>query len=105
VRSGAGAAELGVLRALGEGRRSLFLRQVLEGALIGACAGAIGAILLALMVPAFNVAIPTRPMEFFLDARAVVSALLGGTLAGAASAAYPAWRFSRMAPSRLLRRQ
>jgi putative ABC transport system permease protein len=105
VRSGARAAELGLLRALGEGRRSLFLRQVLEGTVIGACAGVAGAILLALFVPAFNVVIPTRPMEFFVDARAVVSAVLGGTLAGALSAAYPAWRFSRMAPAILLRRQ
>ncbi|MFL5406584.1 MAG: ABC transporter permease [Myxococcales bacterium] len=105
VRSTARARELGILRALGEGRRSLFLRQVLEGALIGALAGAGGAIVLAVFVPGFNVAIPSRSMEFFFDARGAVSAFAGGTIAGAVAAVYPARRFSRMAPAALLRRQ
>jgi putative ABC transport system permease protein len=105
VRSAARASELGILRALGEGRRSLFLRQLLEGAAIGACAGALGSVVLALFVPGFNFAIPSRPIEFFVDAQAAFSALLGGTLSGALAAAYPAWRFSRMAPAALLRRQ
>jgi len=105
VRSTARARELGILRALGEGRRSLFVRQVLEGALIGACAGAGGAIVLALFVPGFNSAIPSKSMEFYFDARGALSALAGGTIAGALAAMYPAWRFSRMAPAALLRRQ
>jgi putative ABC transport system permease protein len=105
VRSAARARELGILRALGEGRRSLFLRQLLEGALIGACAGAAGSLLLAIFIPAFNLAIQARPMDFFFDARAAGSALLGGTIAGALATVYPAWRFSRLAPATLLRRQ
>jgi len=105
VRSGARAGELGILRAMGESRRSLLIRQLVEAALMGLGAGVLGLILLAFCVPAFNSAIPPRPMTFFLDAHAAVASLVVGPVAAVLSALYPAWRFSRMAPAALLRRQ
>ena len=105
VRAGARAGELGILRALGENRRSLMLRQMLEAALLGLCAGVLGLLLLAIIIPAFNAAIPSRPMTFFLDWPAIAAVLLAGPAAAMLAAAYPAWQFGRMTPAALLRRQ
>ena len=105
VRSGARAADLGVLRALGESRRALLGRQLLEAALMGAGAGVVAVGVLSIAVPAFNVAVPPKPMEFFVDARAVLAMLLCGPIAAMAATLYPAWRFSRMAPAALMRRR
>ena len=105
VRSGARAGELGILRALGENRKSLILRQLLEAALIGLCAGVVAVVLLAIFVPAFNRAIPPRPMTFFLDGYGIAAALVCGPAAAVIATLWPAWRFGRMTPAALMRRQ
>ena len=101
----AGSLELGIRRAMGESRRQLLRRQLRDAAAVGVLAGAIGLFLLAASVPLFNSLIPWRPVTFLLDARAAMACLAGGPAVAVLAALYPAWRFSRLAPATLLRRQ
>lgn len=102
------APQVGVRRALGASRRSIFLQHLIECELVGLIGGAIG-LLLSLGVLAFfnNVFRRLAQSEdfFHLDLTMVLAAVVLSLVAGAIAGIYPAWRICSVPPARYLRNQ
>lgn len=106
------APHVGIRRALGASRRSIFLQHLIECELVGLIGGAIG-LLLSLGVLAFfnNLFSRTTPGQteaesfFRLDPTMVLAAVLLSLVAGAIAGIYPAWRICSIPPARHLRNQ
>jgi putative ABC transport system permease protein len=93
------AEQIGVHRALGATVGAIFLRQLLEAAMVALASGVLA---VALMTPFLNVYYGTSPendiplrMTGLLAAVTILPALGLGLLAGL----YPAWRLSRVPPT------
>ncbi len=106
------APHVGIRRALGASRRSIFLQHLIECELVGLIGGAIG-LLLSLGVLAFfnNLFSRTTPAQteaetfFRLDPAMILAAVLLSLVAGAIAGIYPAWRICSIPPARHLRNQ
>jgi len=102
------APAVGVRRALGASRRSIFLQHLVECELVGLVGGAIG-LLLSLGVLAFFNQVFRRFAQsddfFHLDLTMVLAAALLSLVAGAIAGIYPAWRICSIPPARHLRNQ
>jgi putative ABC transport system permease protein len=102
AKATARASEIGIHRALGAGRRTIFARQMLEGVLVSMTGSLLG---LALALPTlrmFDRLIPDTPVKLAVTPAIVGTALLVCLLAGLATAAYPAWRVASVQPTRYL---
>ncbi|MBV8056542.1 MAG: FtsX-like permease family protein [Deltaproteobacteria bacterium] len=100
--------EVGVLRALGFGRRDILVSFIAESVLLGLAGGAFGE-LLGLAV-AYAVGLRSQLMNvgafiftFRLSASAFISGILVAIAIGAAGGILPAWRASRISVSESLR--
>ena len=106
------APHVGIRRALGASRRSIFLQHLIECELVGLIGGAIG-LLLSLGVLAFfnNLFSRTAPGQaeaetfFRLDPTMILAAVLLSLVAGAIAGIYPAWRICSIPPANHLRNQ
>jgi putative ABC transport system permease protein len=102
------APQVGVRRALGASRRSIFLQHLIECELVGLIGGAIG-LLLSLGVLAFFNNVFRRMAQnqdfFHLDLTMVLAAVVLSLVAGAIAGIYPAWRICSVPPARYLRNQ
>jgi putative ABC transport system permease protein len=102
------APVVGVRRALGASRASIFFEHLIECELVGLIGGAIG-LLLSLGVLAFfnRVYDPMLQMDGFfqLDAAMIAAAVLLSLVAGAIAGIYPAWRICSIPPARHLKNQ
>lgn len=102
------APQVGVRRALGASRRSIFLQHLIECELVGLIGGALG-LLLSLGVLAFfnNVFRRLAQSEDFfrLDLTMILAAVVLSLVAGAIAGIYPAWRICSVPPARYLRNQ
>lgn len=106
------APHVGIRRALGASRRSIFLQHLIECEVVGLIGGAIG-LLLSLGVLAFFNNLFNRALQgqaetegfFRLDPTMVVAAVLLSLVAGAIAGIYPAWRICSIPPANHLRNQ
>jgi putative ABC transport system permease protein len=102
------APQVGVRRALGASRRSIFLQHLIECELVGLIGGALG-LLLSLGVLAFFNNVFRRLAQsgdfFRLDLTMVLAAVALSLVAGAIAGIYPAWRICSVPPARYLRNQ
>lgn len=101
-------ADIGVVRALGASRRSVFAVFLAEGALLGAAGGALGVGLGILLARAALVAVGGTATELYLpsahpelgfDAGVLLSSFAVGVLASTLSALAPAMEAARVAPA------
>jgi putative ABC transport system permease protein len=100
--------EVGVLRALGFGRRDILVSFIAESMLLGVAGGVFGEILglavayaVGLRSPLMNVG--AFIFTFRLPAEAFISGMLAAIAIGAAGGILPAWRASRISVSESLR--
>lgn len=104
------APHVGIRRALGASRRSIFLQHLVESELVGLIGGAIG-LLLSLGVLAFFNRLFSRASQveaegfFRLDPTMILAAVLLSLVAGAIAGIYPAWRICSIPPADHLRNQ
>ena len=99
---------LGVHRALGAPRSSIFLQRLLECELVGLAGGVVGVGLSALALFAIQKSLPAgigREGLFGASGFTLASALALSLLAGLASGLYPAWRACRIPPALQLKLQ
>jgi ABC-type lipoprotein release transport system permease subunit len=96
------AAEIGIHRALGAGRNTIFARQLLEGVLVSMVGSVLGLVLAVPTIAMFDRLIPDSPVMLAVTPTIVVSVLLVCLLAALVSGIYPAWRVASVAPTRYL---
>jgi putative ABC transport system permease protein len=98
------APEVGVRRALGASRLSVFLQHIVECEVVGIIGGVLGlglsAVGLRLLGRLFD-----GDFNFHLDANMVLMALALSLVAGFVAGIYPAWRICRVAPATYLKLQ
>jgi len=92
------AAEIGIHRALGAGRNTIFARQLLEGVLVSMVGSLLGLALAVPTVKTFDRLIPDSPIALAVTPSVVATALLVCLFAALVSGIYPAWRTASVAP-------
>lgn len=96
------AGALGVHRALGASRGTVFLQRLLECELVGLAGGLLGSGLAVVALRLCNRAFPERSISagvLVVDGYALAVAVVLALAAGLASGLYPAWRACRVAPA------
>jgi len=96
------AAEIGIHRALGAGRNTIFARQLLEGVIVSMAGSVLGVVLALPTVATFDRLIPDVPIPLAVTPTIVAVVLLVSLLAAVVSGIYPAWRIASVAPTRYL---
>ncbi|HEX4960593.1 MAG TPA: ABC transporter permease [Thermoanaerobaculia bacterium] len=102
------AATVGVRRALGASRRTIFVQHLVECELMGLAGGLCGVLLALLGLAVLNHVYGDGPqgVPFFrLDLLMVLAAVGLSLLAGAIAGVYPAWRICSVPPARHLKTQ
>ncbi len=103
------APVVGIRRALGASRASIFLEHLVECELVGLIGGGIGLLLSLGVLAYFNRLIVGRLLRvdnfFQLDAAMIGAAVLLSLIAGAVAGIYPAWRICSIPPARHLKNQ
>ena len=102
AKASARAAEIGIHRALGAGRGTIFARQLCEGVIVSMAGSLLGLALAVPTVAAFDRLIPDSPVKLALTPSVVATTLLVCLLAGLVSGIYPAWRVANEPPTRYL---
>ncbi len=92
------APEVGVRRALGASRTSVFLQHIVECEVVGIIGGAIGLGLSALCLGQINRLLDNSG-QFGLDLVMVAAGIGLSLVAGLVAGLYPAWRICRLAPA------
>ena len=96
------AAEIGIHRALGAGRNTIFGRQLAEGVIVSMVGSVVGLALAVPTVAMFDRLVPDSPVALAVTPTIVVTVLLVCLLAGLVSGIYPAWRIASVPPTRYL---
>ncbi|HEY7375269.1 MAG TPA: FtsX-like permease family protein [Polyangia bacterium] len=96
------AAEIGIHRALGAGRNTIFARQLLEGVAVSMAGSVLGLVLALPTIAMFDRLVPDTPVRLAVTPAIVCTVLLVCLLAGLVSGVYPAWRIASTAPTRYL---
>ena len=102
------SALLGVHRALGASKASIFWQRLLECELVGVIAGVLGGVLAAVALRLLNRTLPSflAPRDLFqVDGYMLAVTLALALAAGIAAGLYPAWRACRIAPAIQLKLQ
>ena len=86
--------ELGVRRALGASRRSIFAGQMLEAGVLSLLSAGLGTLLAVPYLALFNTVVADADIPARLSSRATLLGAGGVCLVGLLSALYPAWRLS-----------
>jgi putative ABC transport system permease protein len=102
AKATARASEIGIHRALGAGKWTIFGRQLLEGVSVSMAGSLLGLALAVPTVRMFDRLIPDNPVALAVTPGIVATALLVCLLAGLATAIYPAWRVASVPPTRYL---
>jgi len=98
------APEVGVRRALGASRLSVFLQHIVECEVVGLLGGVLGLGLSWLALELINRLFDNR-LAFHLDLTMVFAAFMLSLFAGLVAGLYPAWRICRVAPATYLKLQ
>ncbi len=103
------APVVGIRRALGASRGSIFLEHLIECELVGLIGGGIGLLLSLGVLAFFNRMVIGRLLRmdgfFQLDASMIGAAVLLSLVAGAIAGIYPAWRICSIPPANHLKNQ
>jgi putative ABC transport system permease protein len=92
------APEVGVRRALGASRTSVFLQHIVECELVGVIGGFLGLGLSAIFLLLINRLLDNSG-QFRLDVPMVAAGIGLALVAGLVAGLYPAWRICRLAPA------
>ncbi len=98
------APEIGVRRALGASRHSVFIQHLLECEVIGVLGGALGLALSVLVLNLINRMLANSD-QLHLDLNMVGAGLLLSLIAGLIAGIYPSWRICKVAPAVHLKMQ
>jgi putative ABC transport system permease protein len=98
------APEVGVRRALGASRMSVFIQHLLECEIIALVGGGVGLLLSMLGLEVIEMLFSTD-LGFSLDLNMVGAGVLLALVAGLLAGAYPAWRVCRIPPAQYLKAQ
>jgi putative ABC transport system permease protein len=98
------APEVGVRRALGASRLSVFLQHIVECEVVGLLGGVLGLGLSWVALELINRLFDNR-LAFHLDLTMVFAAFVLSLFAGLIAGLYPAWRICRVAPATYLKLQ
>lgn len=98
------APEIGVRRALGASRLSVFLQHIVECEVVGLLGGALGLVLSWVALQLIN-RLFDNLLAFHLDLTMVLAAVILSLFAGLIAGLYPAWRICRVAPATYLKLQ
>ena len=98
------APEVGVRRALGASRLSVFLQHIVECEVVGLLGGALGIALSWFALQLIN-RLFDNAVAFHLDLTMVFAAFGLSLVAGLIAGLYPAWRICRVAPATYLKLQ
>ncbi len=98
------APQVGVRRALGASRFSIFTQHLLECELLGVCGGLLGLGLSIAVLQFVNQSLD-RGGLFALDGMMIGAGVVLSLVAGAVAGIYPAWRICRVAPATYLKLQ
>ena len=98
------APEVGVRRALGASRRSVFLQHIVECEVVGLLGGTVGIGLSVLALDLLNRVFDNQ-FAFHLDLNMVLAGLSLSLVAGLIAGIYPSWRICRVAPATYLKEQ
>ena len=98
------SSRIGVHRALGASRSSIFLQHIMECEMVGVMGGAMGLLLTIPVLKGISSMLPNipgalDPSVFRLDGQMVVLSVLLALGAGLISGLYPAWRACRISPA------
>jgi putative ABC transport system permease protein len=96
------APEVGVRRALGATKRSVFIQHLVECELVGLLGGGLGLVLSSLVLRFLNRELDNHGL-FTLDAKMVLAAFALSMVAGLIAGIYPTWRICRAAPASFLK--
>lgn len=99
------APEVGVRRALGASRGSVFLQHLIECQLIGVLGGVLGLGLSLVALALINNLMSGIDGGFQLDAAMVAAGLFLSVVSGSIAGIYPSWRICRVAPAAYLKQQ
>jgi putative ABC transport system permease protein len=98
------APEVGVRRALGASRRSVFVQHLVECEVLGLLGGVVGVGLSILALGLIN-RLFENEVSFHLDFNMVAAALVLSLVAGFVAGVFPAWRICRVPPANYLKLQ
>ena len=98
------APEVGVRRALGASRRSVFMQHIVECEVVGLLGGVLGIGLSVIALDLINRLFDNQ-FAFHLDFNMVMAALFLSLVAGLIAGVYPSWRICRVAPATYLKEQ
>jgi len=98
------APEIGVRRALGASRRSVFTQHLIECEVIGVLGGSLGLALSVMVLNAVNRML-SNGEQLHLDLTMVGAGLLLSLVAGLIAGIYPSWRICHVAPAVHLKMQ
>lgn len=98
------ASRIGIHRALGAPRRSVFMQHLIECELVGLFGGGVGVLLAMVVLRLMMRMVPNLQGSvadeiFSLDATMIAVAVGLALLAGLSAGIYPAWRASRVSPA------
>ncbi|MEZ5333426.1 MAG: ABC transporter permease [Thermoanaerobaculia bacterium] len=99
------APEVGVRRALGASRSSVFVQHIVECELLGLLGGVLGLGLSVVALGLINRLLSDVTAEFSLDWKMVLAGLFLSLVAGLIAGVYPSWRICRVAPANYLKIQ
>jgi putative ABC transport system permease protein len=97
--------EVGVRRALGASKRSVFIQHLVECELVGVMGGIVGLALSVLTLKFINDLFVGANFEFALDLNMVGAGVLLSLVSGLIAGIYPAWRICRIEPAAHLKTQ
>lgn len=97
--------EVGVRRALGASKRSIFLQHLVECELVGVMGGIVGLGLSVLTLKFINSLFVGANFNFALDLNMVGAGVLLSLVSGLIAGLYPAWRICRIEPAAHLKTQ
>lgn len=104
AKSIARSCEIGIHRALGARRRSVFARQLIESGLVALAGAGLALVFTAPLLWGWHGLVGDSDVPMRLTALSAVASVGGVGLVGLASGLYPAWRLSRVPPTLALRR-
>jgi len=97
--------EVGVRRALGASKMSVFVQHIVECELIGLLGGVLGIALSAAALQLINGLFGDADFGFALDVNMLGAGLVLSLVSGLIAGIYPAWRICRVAPATHLKLQ
>lgn len=104
ARLRARSAEIGVRRALGASRRSIFVQHVLEAALLGLAGGVAALPIAAAGLDILSSSLPGSWVAFALDLEQALAAVAASVGTALIAGAYAAWRAGRVTVAEALSR-